>query len=117
MLKRNLEALERAGIEVKEIRSTGGGARSVLWNQIKANVTGVPLVTLINEDTALLGNAIMAGAASGVFPNIAEGCEAMVAIKARVPPNDQAAAYARPYERYCDLDRLLADYYRRQYAD
>ncbi len=117
MLKRNLEALTRAGIEVTEIRSTGGGARSVLWNQIKANVTGVPLVTLINEDTALLGNAILAGAASGVFPTIAAGCQAMVAIQARVPPDNESPAYALPYQRYCDLDRLLADYYRRQYAD
>jgi sugar (pentulose or hexulose) kinase len=117
LLKRNLEALERAGIKVQEIRSTGGGARSALWNQIKANVAGVPVITLETEETALLGNAILAGIASGVFRSIAEGCAAMVATKERIPPNQEVGQYADYYRRYCDLDAVLADYYRRQYAD
>jgi xylulokinase len=117
LLKRNLESMEQAGIEVKEIRSTGGGARSALWNQIKANVANVPVVTLINEETALLGNAILAGVASGVFASIAEGCATMAVVKERVIPNEESRAYAIAYQRYCDLDQTLMGYYVRAYGE
>jgi len=112
MLRRNLESIEQAGIVVKEIRSTGGGARSPLWNRIKANVCNLPVITLANEETGLLGDAILAGAASGVFGSIAEGCEAMVSIKETILPDELAEAYMEPYRRYCELDRQLSGYYK-----
>ncbi len=117
LLKLNLDFVQQAGVEVKEIRSTGGGARSPLWNQIKANVNNLPVITLHNEETALLGNAILAGVASGIFQTIDEGCASMVVVKEKIMPNDQAEAYIKPYQMYCDLDRVLDDYYIRQYRD
>jgi sugar (pentulose or hexulose) kinase len=117
MLKSNLESLSRAGIVISEIRSTGGGARSNLWNQIKANVTALPVVTLMNEETALLGNAILAGVAAGIFPGVAQGCARMVAIRERVMPNAEVDAYVKPYRMYIELDRALRDYYVHQYRD
>lgn len=115
LLKRNLEVLQQAGIAVVEIRSTGGGARSPLWNQIKANVCNLPVVTLQNEETALLGDALLAGVASGVFSTIEAGCEKMVAPRDSVSPNDQVGIYAAAYQRYCDLDETLDGYYTRQF--
>jgi len=117
LLKKNLEVLQKAGIEVSEIRSTGGGARSSLWNQIKSNVCGAPVVTLQNEDTALLGDAILAGVAAGVFKTIEDGCRQMVTLKDKIAPNAQSADYAASYRRYCDLDQTLNDYYLRQYKN
>lgn len=117
LLKKNLEVLQNAGVEVAEIRSTGGGARSPLWNQIKANVCNLPVVTLQNEDTALLGDAILAGVAAGIFRTIDEGCEKMVTVKDKVLPNEQAENYTAFYRMYCDLDRALDDYYRRQFKN
>jgi xylulokinase len=112
MLRRNLESIERTGIQVEEIRSTGGGARSRLWNQIKADVCNRPVVTLVNEETGLLGDAILAGVASGVFKSIEAGCDAMVAVKETIQPDAQVKAYAEPYRRYCALDRQLFDYFK-----
>jgi xylulokinase len=112
LLRQNLESIERTGICFREIRSTGGGARSPLWNQIKANVCNCPVVTLVNEETGLLGDAILAGVASGVFPSIEAGCRTMVAVKETIQPNAQAAAYEGPYRRYCELDRQLFDYFK-----
>lgn len=117
LLKLNLDFVQQAGVEVREIRSTGGGARSPLWNQIKANVSNLPVITLLNEETALLGNAILAGVASGIFQTTDEGCAGMVTVKDKVLPNEQAQAYVKPYQMYCDLDRALGDYYVRQYRD
>ncbi len=113
LLRRNLESIERTGIQVQEIRSTGGGARSRLWNQVKADVCNRPVVTLVNEETGLLGDAILAGVASGVFASIEAGCDAMVAVKEVIPPGAQAEAYVEPYRRYCELDRQLFDYFKR----
>jgi xylulokinase len=116
MLRRNLETIERTGIQIHEIRSTGGGARSPLWNQIKADVCNRPVVTLANEETGLLGDAILAGVASGVFQSIEDGCNSMVRVKESLPPGPQAEAYAEPYRRYCELDRELFDYFQCAYS-
>jgi xylulokinase len=117
LLKRNLEVLQNAGVDVTEIRSTGGAARSPLWNQIKSNVCNLPVVTLQNEDTALLGDAILAGVAAGVFRNIDYGCAQMVALQDKIAPDAQAVDYIVAYQRYCDLDQSLNDYYRRQHKN
>ena len=73
-------------------------------------------MTLANEDTALLGDAILAGVATGLFSSIEQGSEAMVAVSSTTHPDRQAAAYAEPYRRYCELDRQLAGYFRQNYA-
>jgi len=112
MLRRNLESIESAGVQVEEIRSTGGGARSRLWNQIKADVCNRPVVTLVHEETGLLGDAILAGVAGEVFASIEAGCSAMVATRETILPGDQAEACAAAYRRYCELDRQLSDYYK-----
>ncbi len=116
MLRRNLETIERTGIQFQEIRSTGGGARSRLWNQIKADVCNRTVVTLANEETGLLGDAILAGVASRIFQSIEDGCNAMVKVKESLPPGAEAGAYSEPYSRYCELDRQLFDYFKLAYS-
>jgi sugar (pentulose or hexulose) kinase len=116
LLKRNLETIERTGMAIPEIRSTGGGARSRLWNQIKANVCNRPIVTLVNEETALLGDAILAGVAGGVFQSIEEGCNAMVVVKESIQPDSNARDYVEPYRLYCELDRRLDGYFKHSYS-
>jgi len=115
LLRRNLELIERSGVKINEVRSTGGGSRGTLWNQIKADVCNVPIVLLVNEDTALVGDAILAGVACGVFTSIPEGVAAMVTLKETVKPGKDVAVYEESYRRYCDLDRTLSDYFTRNY--
>jgi sugar (pentulose or hexulose) kinase len=117
LLKRNIDYIERTGMVIPEIRSTGGGARSRLWNQIKANVCNRPIVTLANEETALLGDAILAGVAGRVFQSIEESCNSMVAVKESIQPDGDARAYIEPYRLYCDLDQRLSDYFKRGYSN
>jgi len=116
MLKRNIDFIKQAGIEVSEIVATGGGSRSRLWNQIKANVCNCPVFTLENEETALIGNAILAGVASGVFASIQDGCHALVHRRERFDPNAEMPAYKDAYQRYCLLDQSLSDYFRTAYS-
>ena len=115
MLRRNLELIERSGVEITEVRTTGGGSRGKLWNQIKADVCNRPFVTLENEDTALVGDAILAGVACGIYQTVAEGVKAMVRLQAKVLPGENVDAYQKAYERYCGLDNSLADYFKQNY--
>jgi len=104
MLRRNLELLGAAGATASEIRSHGGGARSALWNQIKADVCGSPVVTLEGEDAAVRGDAMIAGVAVGLFPDLASACSAMVATRERYEPDPATrAAYDDAYDRYIRL--------------
>ncbi len=117
MLKRNIETIEKAGINITEIVSTGGGARSRLWNQIKANVLNKTVVTLKNEETALTGNAILAGVACGIFKTIDETCKVMVSRDKIFRPDKDVAAYTQPYAIYCTLDQVLSNYYKSSYSE
>ena len=115
MLRRNLELIERSGVIIHEVRSTGGGSRGELWNQIKTDVCNRPFVLLENEDTGLVGDAILAGVACGVFKSIEEGVKAMVYVKKTIQPGKNVAIYEAAYQRYCDLDRSLSGYFSRNY--
>jgi xylulokinase len=101
MLRRNLELLAGAGAAASEIRSHGGGARSELWNQIKADVCGLPVVTLQGEDAAVRGDAMLAGTAIGAYATLAEAGAAMVVIGDRYEPDATTrATYDEAYVRY-----------------
>ena len=115
-LRQILAALNQAGYHFSEVRTSGGGSRSSLWNQIKADVSGLPIVTLVNEETALLGDAILAGVACGVFSTAAEACAQMVSIKERIQPDANRAAYEKAYQRYYNLNQCLGPYFRSNYA-
>ena len=75
LVRRNIDALGNIGIEVGEIRSLGGGARSAVWNQIKADITGRPIVTMQCAEAASLGAAILAGKATGIYSNVRDACD------------------------------------------
>ena len=115
-LRQNLIYMNEAGYHFSEIRTTGGGARSPLWNQIKADVCRLPIVTLVNEETALLGDAILAGVACGVFSSVVEACDQMVAIKERIQPGVNSAEYQKYYQRYDELNQCLDPYFRSNYS-
>ena len=115
-LRQNLDAMRDAGIQLTEIRTSGGGAHSPLWNQIKADVCRVPVVTLLCEETALLGNAILASVACGIYRSISEACGQMVVIKSRIFPGEHSAEYQRYYQRFFELYRSLEPYFRSTYS-
>jgi xylulokinase len=103
MLRRNLELLDGAGAPATEIRSHGGGSKSVLWNEIKANVCDRPVVTLEGENAAIRGDAMLAGIATGVFADLDTAVAAAVSARDRYAPDPrQRAAYDEAYRRYVD---------------
>lgn len=101
MLKANLDYIN---VDANEIRLMGGGAKSSLWNQIKADMTGKTLTTLKNKETACLGSAILAGVGCGAFKSVEEACTMIETDKVFKP---SGVDYTKVYENYNNLDNLL----------
>lgn len=114
-LRSMVEATEEMGISVKEIRSLSGGAKSDIWCQIKADVTGRKIVTMKNtEDAACLGAAILAGVAVGIWPNVAEAAKRTALQSASFAPDAaNKEAYDRTYADYKALTQIMAGYFKK----
>jgi sugar (pentulose or hexulose) kinase len=107
-IRRNLDVLEDIGMAVTEIRSLGGGSRSPLWSQIKADVTKRPVYTMQNEEAACLGAAMLAGVAAGIYPDLKTAVAGMVALKDKlVPDAANSVPYDEAYRRYTGLYESL----------
>ncbi len=112
MIKRNLESLKKQGIEPDEIRALGGGAESELWNRIKADMTGIPFLTLQSKETPCLGAAILAGIGCGIFKDFEEGCSQLVSFKNTYEPDpDMHGLYQNVFEKYMKLYDQLKGYW------
>jgi sugar (pentulose or hexulose) kinase len=104
MLRRNIELLQSIGASAQEVRSHGGGARSALWSQIKADVCSLPVVTLQGTDAAVRGDVMLAGVASGAFSDLDQACKAALRPEARFEPDiETRSAYEVAYRRYIEL--------------
>ena len=57
-------------LEMKEARVIGGGRKSRLWNQIKADILGLPYVKLKREEFGVFGSAILAEYACSMFADM-----------------------------------------------
>lgn len=100
-LRAGLDVLREAGSTPGELRITGGGARSPLWQQILADVCDHPLVPLAQEEGPALGAAILAGVAIGVYPSLPAACAQVVRHGEPVTPKPTATThYASLYPIY-----------------
>jgi xylulokinase len=81
----------------RPITLVDGEARSDLWNQIKADVTGVPIRTTRIPESAAVGAAILAGQSAGEFTDAAEGVKRLVRFERLYQPDPQSHA------RYTEL--------------
>lgn len=104
-----LESFEALGLELKEVRITGGGTKSDLWNQMQADIYGKPVSKLGVGEATVLGAALLGGVGAGVFGSIEEGVEKMVTIESQYEPNAKNhAVYNELYEIYRNIYASLA---------
>lgn len=108
-LKRMVQCEEKLGAAVSEMRSLGGGSKSRLWCQIKADILGVPVKVINNsENTPCMGCAILAGVANGIWPSIDEAAGKYVSVKEAYYPNpENSEIYAGTYGKYVEISKAL----------
>ncbi|HUX14366.1 MAG TPA: FGGY-family carbohydrate kinase, partial [Spirochaetia bacterium] len=103
-----VEILEENDLTVDEIRACGGQAKNHTWNQMKADITGKPLLVPQVEDAELVGNAAVGFFGLGLFETLSDAAERLVRFKAEYSPHpDEHARFTERYQRYREVyDRL-----------
>ncbi|HYC71427.1 MAG TPA: xylulokinase, partial [Opitutaceae bacterium] len=109
-----LRRLAALGIRPKEIRLTGGGAKSAVWRQIMADVFGVPVVAMVEDEGAALGGALQAAWCDGLrrgekvkLAGLAARCVAVNESTRCRPDRARHAVYREAQIRQDELSRVL----------
>ena len=107
-LKHNLDVAYEAGASVSELRAMGGSANSLLWTQIKADVTGKKIIVPSSDTATTLGAVILAGVGIGMYNSFEEAVDQTVVIKREHEPNPaNREVYDKNYEIYLQLYEQL----------
>src|SRR5438105_3543404 len=100
-LKDCFAIIQEQGLPIDQVRTTGGGAKSLLWRQIIADILGVELVTTNATEGPAFGAALLAGVASGIYDSILQACETTIHVVERIEPQPAVERdYAQAYETY-----------------
>jgi xylulokinase len=97
-----VDRLDSLGLAGGEVRVVGGGARSDLWLQIKADVLNRPVRPVLAEEPTALGAAMLAGVAGGSFNGFEDAVARAVATAPDpvLPDPGRVARYQETYESY-----------------
>jgi xylulokinase len=107
-LRDSLAILAEMKVPVKQIRASGGGAKSPLWRQIQADVFGQEVVTINAEQGPAYGVALLAAVGAGSYKNIQEACAANIRVVSRTPADKKSIpAYDRGFPVYQQLYQSL----------
>lgn len=102
-MRLNLNLLAQSGIHIDELRAVGGGARSKVWTQLKADVLNKPITTVKVAEAGCLGVAMLAKAAATGIP-VAVIVDEWVQLSGTVfPQPDNAKHYEERFEKYLHL--------------
>lgn len=101
--------IENTGfLKLDKLYATGGGSKSDKWMQIKADILGVPYITLDAKEVGAAGTAMLTATAIGVFPSLREAKEKFVREKAVFTPDmKKHEEYTRHYERYLGIYKAV----------
>ncbi|CAG9464512.1 unnamed protein product [Pedinophyceae sp. YPF-701] len=105
-----LDSMSAIGYRPNSITVAGGAARSDLWLQIHADVTGLPLKLPRVSDACALGSAVLAAVGAGLFDSVLEAANAMVHVERSIlPDKGKHEMYDRIYRTYCGCYPAVKD--------
>lgn len=103
-LKDSFTLIAQAGLpEQYEVRISGGGAKSPIWQQIIADVLNAKLVNVNTTEGGAFGSALLAMVGVGTYPDIQSACSATIQTGLSVAPSEDVQAYQTGYETYQKL--------------
>ncbi len=118
MIRYNLEVMKNKGIDINVIHILGGASKSKLWNQILADTTGLPVVTLLNAENSVMGACLLAAVGTGIFENINTACLSSVKTNTRFEPNmANYQIYSKMYKKYLYLYKSLENYWKDKFYE
>ena len=108
VLRKNCDYIAQNGMTPTSISATGGGAKSPIWCQMQADITGLPVRIPKEKEAACLGASIIAAVSDGRFADFAAAVESCVAMQHQYDPHPTERT-ERKYRRFCALyDAALA---------
>ncbi|MBN2557881.1 MAG: xylulokinase [Clostridia bacterium] len=108
-----MEIIRGMGIDAAQVRASGGGGRSPLWRQMQADMFNADICTTNSGEGPALGAAILAGVASGVYPDVVSACNSIITVRDTISPDPGVRkTYDRYYEIYKNLYKHLKSDYR-----
>ncbi|MDD6328803.1 MAG: xylulokinase, partial [Lachnospiraceae bacterium] len=103
-LRDSLEVAKSLGIEIKATNICGGGAKSPLWKKIVANVMGIEVDVVENDEGPALGGAILAAVGCGVYESVEDAASKIVRFKESILPDAELTAkYEERYQYFKSL--------------
>lgn len=98
------QAITKAGIDIDCIVVSGGGSKSRIWLETKADILGKEITTVACTETGALGSAVLASVKCGYYRTISEATEAMVKYKEIIYPNEKFhTLYRERFQEYQGL--------------
>ena len=100
----NMEIMQQSGIYFDSIRCIGGGSKSDLWLQIKADISQKPVLAMGLHEAGCLGAALLAGLGFGVFDSIDEVLNQFISVRRTfLPKEERMEIYDEYYFKYQQL--------------
>ena len=116
-MKDSLAIMEGLGVEIQQIRLTGGGAKSAFWRRLQANVYGREVALVNASEGPAFGAALLAGAGTKVYGDLVDAVENAVKVTETVSPEkEQAERYAELFGIYRELYPALHSSFKRIHA-
>ena len=113
-LRVNLDLLKGSGIEIEELHAVGGGARSDIWLQLKADICQMSLRIPRVTEAACLGAAVLASVGAGSYDSVISAVKEAVGMDRMITPcSRHVEAYRRRYKLYLELYPKLISLLRR----
>lgn len=112
MINRNIITLQQFDLKYEAILSLGGASKSSLWNQIKADIIGIPVKTLVCQETPALGAALLAGIGVGIYSSLEEAVKVCLIKESFTPNKTNEAAYQKAFDQYIRLTNLYSGYWK-----
>lgn len=108
VLRKNCDYIAKNGVAPTAIIATGGGAKSPIWCQMQADITGLPVRIPKEKEAACLGAAMIAAVSDGHFASFDEAAASCVTMQHQYEPNPTERT-ERKYRRFCALYRAALE--------
>jgi xylulokinase len=103
-LRDSLEIMRDLDVPIRDVRATGGGAKSDLWRRLQADIYGIPIRRTVADEGPAYGAALLAGVASGTYADVDE---ATSVVKLREEITEPDPEISKVYEEYYEIYRSL----------
>ena len=112
-LRDSLEVARSLGIKIEKTMICGGGAKSLLWKRLVANILNVEVEVPVSEEGPGFGAAILAAVGCGEYESVEKATKSIIKIKEKIKPEaDLVVKYEEKYQKFKKIYPALKDVFK-----